>query len=190
MLDIVFDVFGGEPEMLEQVRALARCPEALDAHDAAAAADVPPPRLRAARFDGQAARHAVVDLLEKEQAFVPTQSESDRTPQVFNKDSLLWIAVARSARAAAQAGDDEDALYEYRHEVRVELRGGDSLAGELLYTLPAEHARVVDYLNGPGRFLRLWTGERLYLINKGYVERVIEAPLDLDASHGGAEGKE
>jgi len=132
-----------------------------------------------AREDGEVARHAVIDLLEKELGFLPTQAESDRTPQIFNKDALVWVAVA-SHKVAAAGAEDDDALFEYRHEVRVELVGGDMLVGELLYTLPPEHARVVDYLNSAGRFLRLWTPERVYLINKSFVERVFEAPLDLE----------
>jgi hypothetical protein len=138
----------------------------------------------AAHDEGRATRHAVVALLEQEQPFVPTQADSDRTPQVINKDAILWIAVD------SRAEDADEALLDYRHVVRVELVGGTPLAGELLYTLPVDHARLVDFLNGPGRFFRLWTGTRLYLINKGYVERVVEAPLDLDASGDGAAGKE
>jgi hypothetical protein len=126
---------------------------------------------------GALARHAVVDLLEKDHAFVPTQSQHERTPQIINKDALVWIAVASDAAAGAA---DDDALFEFRHEVRVELAGGAALAGELLYSLPPEHARVTDYLNSPGRFFRLWTAERLYLINKYFVERVVESPLDLE----------
>ena len=138
--------------------------------------------------DGALARHAVVDLLEKQHAFLPTQSESDRTPQILNKDVLLWVAVASDGAEASSEGDGDDALFEYRHEVRVELVGGSQLAGELLYSLPVNHARVVDYLNAPGRFFRLWTGERLYLINKAFVERVVEAPIDLDAASPTAGG--
>jgi hypothetical protein len=133
----------------------------------------------AAGEGGDAARHAVVDLLEKESAFLPTQSESDRSPQIFNKDSVVWVAIAGDA-AASEGADEEDTLFEYRHEVRVELVGGGHLTGELLYSLPADHARVVDYLNAPGRFFRLWTGDRLFLVNKAFVERVFESPLDLE----------
>ena len=133
----------------------------------------------AAGDGGDAARRAVVELLEHAHAFLPTQSDSDRSPQIFNKDALVWVAIAGEA-AAAEADDEEDTLFEYRHEVRVELTGGTQLSGELLYSLPADHARVVDYLNASGRFFRLWTGERLYLVNKTYVERVVETPLDLE----------
>ena len=33
----------------------------------------------------------------------------------------------------------------------------------------------MDYLNEPGRFLRLWSKDHLYLINKAFVLRIIEA---------------
>jgi hypothetical protein len=133
----------------------------------------------AAGEGGAAVRNAVVDLLEKEHGFVPTQTEHDRTPQLVNKESLVWVAVPADVGATAGA-DEEDGLYEYRHEVRVELMGGGYLAGELLYSLPGNHARVADYLNAPGRFFRLWAGGRLHLVNKTFVERVVEAPLELD----------
>ena len=133
----------------------------------------------AATEGGATERHAVLDLLEQQARFLPTQTESDRTPQLVNKDTLVWAAIA-SAAAAASGADDDDALFEYRHEVRIELLGGDMLVGELLYTLPPDRARVADYLNGPGRFFRLRTADRLFLINKYFVERVIEAPLDLE----------
>jgi hypothetical protein len=133
----------------------------------------------AAAEGGSYERHAVVDLLEQDPPFLPTQGEADRTPQLFNKDALVWVAVA-SDKASDAGADDDDALFEYRHEVRVELAGGDMLVGELLYTLPPDHARVADYLNAPGRFFRLRTPDRLFLINKFFVARVIEAPLDLE----------
>ena len=58
--------------------------------------------------------------------------------------------------------------------MRVDLIGGEPLAGELLYSAPEESTRLVDYLNAPGRFLRLWSKETLYLINKTFVSRVVE----------------
>ena len=128
---------------------------------------------------GAAERHAVLALLEQPPTFLPTQAASDRTPQLINKDQVTWLAIA-SDKASDAGADDDDALFEYRHEVRVELCGGDMLVGELLYTLPPDHARVADYLNGPGRFFRLRTVDRLFLVNKSFVERVVEAPLDLE----------
>jgi hypothetical protein len=58
--------------------------------------------------------------------------------------------------------------------VRVDLIGAEPLAGELLYFAPEQSTRLVDYLNEPGRFLRLWAKETLYLINKAFVLRVVE----------------
>src|SRR5215510_6620298 len=56
LLDLRLEVGGSQTEMLEEIGALARGAEALDAHDAALRADVAPPRLRGACFDCEAAR--------------------------------------------------------------------------------------------------------------------------------------
>jgi hypothetical protein len=95
----------------------------------------------------------------------------------------VWISLVPEALA-----EDDDELFEFRHDVHLELVGGQELRGELLYTLPPEHARVADYLNTSDRFARLWSGGRLYLVNKSFVERVVEEPLDLAAD--GDERKE
>ena len=58
--------------------------------------------------------------------------------------------------------------------MRVDLIGAAPLAGELLYSAPEQSTRLVDYVNEPGRFLRLWAKETLYLINKAFVMRVVE----------------
>jgi hypothetical protein len=133
-----------------------------------------------AEHEGQAdSRHqGVIDLLELGGDFLPVRGQADETPTVINRLTLIHVAVdnARSEDSVAQ-----EPLFEYRREVRVELAGGGKLVGELLYTLPSQHARVADYLNAPGRFFSLWTGDRLYLVNKAHVERVVETPLDLDA---------
>jgi hypothetical protein len=119
---------------------------------------------------------AVLELLEHSSAFLPARVPSEQRGVVLNKDTVVWLALP---------GDDrEDELYEFRHDVRLELVGGGELAGELLYSLPHDHARVVDYLNGPSRFARLFTGGRLFLVNKAYLERVVEVPIDLNRAPG------
>jgi hypothetical protein len=121
--------------------------------------------------------HAVRELLEHASAFLPAREPAAKQTVVFNKEVVEW--------AALEGEGLEDELYESRHDVRLELIGGGELAGELLYSMPQDHARVADYLNAAGRFVRLWVGERLLLVNKAYIERVIEVPLDLAAAGGG-----
>jgi hypothetical protein len=65
-------------------------------------------------------------------------------------------------------------LFEQRRSVRVVLAGGDVLRGELLYTSPDESSRVVDLMNRNERFFRLWTDDRVLLVNREAVVRILE----------------
>lgn len=129
-------------------------------------------------------RQHVLDLLESDVAFLPARDvESDRL-LVFNKDAAVWVGIPLEAgelpvEESAEAPETE--LYETQQEIEVELSTGASLRGSVLYSLPPERARVADYLNRPGRFVRVWTAERFYLINKAYVLSVAE--LDGHSGH-------
>jgi len=108
----------------------------------------------------------VSDLFGEPPAFLPARDLSEGEFVVVRKEAVAWVAFSGL--------DDEGELFDARHDVRVELRGGGGLDGELLYSPPEGRGRVVDYLNQTGRFLRLWTPERLYLVNTAYIIRVIE----------------
>ena len=115
----------------------------------------------------------VLDLLEQAQAFLPARDTATGERESFNKDALLWIGVPLAPFGAEiAAGGDE--LFEFRRTVRVDLIAAEPIEGEMLYSAPVESTRLVDYLNAPGRFLRLWAKERLYLVNKAFVLRVVD----------------
>src|ERR1700693_42951 len=118
-------------------------------------------------------RELVLDLLEHVQAFLPARDAATGEWEIINKDALLWIGVPL-APFGSRAGAGEDELFEFRRSVRVDVIGAEPLAGELLYSAPEQSTRLVDYLNEPGRFLRLWEKETLYLINRAFVLRVVE----------------
>jgi hypothetical protein len=118
-------------------------------------------------------RQVVLDLLEHVQAFLPARDAATGKWEIFNKDALLWIGVPL-APFGSQAAAGEEELFEFRRPVRVDLIGAEPLTGELLYSAPEQSTRLMDYLNEPGRFLRLWAKETLYLINKAFVLRVVE----------------
>lgn len=120
-------------------------------------------------------RQDVLDLLEHEHPFLPARDRDANEWVLFNKDTLLWVALPLFTGHSADTEDDEDEeLYEQRKDVRIDLVGGGTLSGELLYSAPAEHSRAVDLLNQPGRFFRLWEPERVVLVNKLFVVGVVE----------------
>lgn len=118
-------------------------------------------------------RQLVLDLLENVQAFLPARDAATGEWETFNKDALLWIGVPLGPFGSETAAG-EDELFEFRRSVRVDLIDATSVEGEMLYSAPEASTRVVDYLNEPGRFLRVWAKETLYLINKAFVRRVVE----------------
>jgi hypothetical protein len=78
------------------------------------------------------------------------------------------------SRQSVEAEGSADELFEYRKFVRIALAGGGSIEGEILFSAPDGGARLVDYLNRHERFLRLWDGDRLYLVNKKSMLRIVE----------------
>jgi hypothetical protein len=116
-------------------------------------------------------RQDVLDLLEREHAFLPAQDKATGAWILFNKDAVLWVAIPF---AVGDAEAEADELYDQRRVVRVELVGGATLEGEILYTAPAGHSRLADHLSLPGRFFRLWSEGRVTLVNKAFVLRVLE----------------
>lgn len=117
-------------------------------------------------------RQDVLDLLENAEAFMPVHDIGTFEREIVNKDAVLWIGVP-----LAPFGSEPDAsqeLFDFRRRVRVELLGTGDLDGDLLYSAREESTRIVDYLNETGRFLRLWAKDRLYLINKTFVSRIVE----------------
>lgn len=120
-------------------------------------------------------RQSIIDLLEENDEFVP--AVDDAGTSLFNKSSLSFVAIPlRSGQLPVEEEnfEPEEALYDRRVRVEVELVGGRMLAGELLYSPPPGRTRVIDHLNGLTRFFRLWTAERVYLVNKNHVLRVTE----------------
>lgn len=123
--------------------------------------------------DNEFRRQDVLNLLEHVQAFLPARDCSTGQWEVFNKDALLWIGIPLSPFGSEPADADQE-LYEFRRSVRVDLIGAEPLHGDLLYSARQESTRLQDHLNEAGRFLRVWSGERLFLVNKAFVVRVVQ----------------
>jgi hypothetical protein len=113
---------------------------------------------------------SVVDRLEDDEAFLPGRDPDADAWMLVNKDAIVWASLP--AEAATLSLDDE--LFDHRFSIHVELFGGEKLEGELLYSAPGARARPVDYLNQPGRFVRVFRGGGLALINKRWLICAIE----------------
>jgi hypothetical protein len=116
-------------------------------------------------------RQTVLDLLEQVEPFLPALDVETGVCESVNARAVVWIGMSRQSMEA-EGGADE--LFEHRKCVRVALAGGGSLEGEVLYSAPEGESRLVDYLNRPERFIRLWDGDRVFLVNKQSVVRIGE----------------
>ncbi len=65
-------------------------------------------------------------------------------------------------------------LHDRQHHVEIELADTTRLTGTLLDSSPADRTRVIDHLDRPGQWIRLWTPEWHYLINKAQIVGVTE----------------
>jgi hypothetical protein len=116
-------------------------------------------------------RQRVLDLLVQADVFLPARDVETGQWETLNARAVVWIGLSRSS---LERGGSTEELYEYRKFVSVALVGGGSLEGEILYSAPDGGTRLVDFLNRRERFLHLWDGDRLYLVNKESVLRVVE----------------
>lgn len=128
----------------------------------------------------------VAELLEAEPAFLPVREpEAGGRVALIGKHSILWVAISLREIGVGPAADGvpEEVgfepseilmLFDHRHDCRIELETGSALDGHVLYSSPADRPRLADHLNLPGVFVRFWTNDLLYLINKRHIVRVLE----------------
>ena len=120
---------------------------------------------------------AVGALVDEQSAFLPVRGVRDNV-RLLAKRSIAWIAVQREQPSADGDFDNVPSevvtLYDRQHHVLVELTSGKMLEGMLFDSAPADRPRVIDHLNATGRFLRLWTSDEHYLVNKDHILAVME----------------
>jgi hypothetical protein len=114
--------------------------------------------------------------------FIPVRSAG--VVRLFTKDALAWVAVRRrdpdekpSTDFATEEPSEVFTLYDRQHRVEVELAAPcepSRLTGLLLDSSPADRPRVADHLNRTIQFLRLWTHDEHFLINKRQIVAVTE----------------
>jgi hypothetical protein len=123
----------------------------------------------------------VADIVDNEAKFFPFKWLGD--VRLLGKHAIVWIAVHRQELDSTDALDppsEVTTLYDRQHHVEVQLMSGSKLTGTLLDSSPANHPRVVDHINGSGQFMRLWTADEHFLINKAQILQVTELAWSID----------
>ncbi len=118
---------------------------------------------------------AIAAVLDAEASFIPVRS--DGNVRLLGKHAIAWIAVDRDSDGGddfAEIPSEVITLYERQHRVAVELVAGGRIEGSLFDSSPSDRPRVADHLNGAGRFVRLWTANEHYLVNKSQIVQVTE----------------
>lgn len=120
----------------------------------------------------------IAALLDASAGFVPVRI--DGGVRLLAKHAIAWIAVRRRGEDDLPSAEfpeelsDAFTLYDRQHRVAIALSGGPEITGLLLDSAPADRPRVVDHLNGPGVFLRVWSPDEHVLVNKHQIVSVTE----------------
>ena len=100
-------------------------------------------------------------------AFFPVLPDDADTSVILNKGEVLTLSVPGEPERPAEEHVDVE------RRVLVEC-GARELRGHLHIDMPSHHSRVLDYLNRPEGFLPLHDGDRLHLVQKQNITRVVE----------------
>ena len=89
---------------------------------------------------------------------------------LVSKQRIVRVSLAASEREV-EVKDQES-----RIPALVQLADGTRVEGEVLYAMPADRSRLIDYLNSAPRFIQLIEsrvdGDRLVLINRDFLTTV------------------
>jgi hypothetical protein len=109
------------------------------------------------------------DLLNRPDPFMPAVERGQVV--FFNLDAVQLISVAAELEfAAADTMWLDAALRQQTHRrVKVGLRDGIVVGGELTYLMPEGNRRVQDFLNGTPRFFVLRDGDTARFANRRHV---------------------
>jgi len=120
----------------------------------------------------------LADLLDAGEGFVPARVTG--AVSLISKHAIAWIAVRRRGVDDLPPTDfpeelsEAATLYDRQYLVRIEVSHGPGITGLLLDSSPADRPRVVDHLNHPGMFVRVWTSDEHVLVNKRAIVSVTE----------------
>lgn len=127
-------------------------------------------------LDPASARHdgpqTLAEYLEEGEEFLPFQTGADF--QFVPKSSIELARVREEDESVLPwddiplvPSDEDDAPQEVR--LKIVMRGGAVIEGEILSAMPPGQRRLIDYLNQPSRFLALRHGETVTMVNKVFV---------------------
>jgi hypothetical protein len=108
------------------------------------------------------------DLLNGGDDFVPAFDEEGKAMTFLNRSAVAALRLEPSLDEDV----DEAVSIPTEHEVEVLLQDGSALVGLVSYLRPSERSRLVDFLNEPPPFFRLFQGATLVLVNKRHAVRV------------------
>jgi hypothetical protein len=112
-------------------------------------------------------RERLIDLLTSREQFIPARDLETETMTFLNTGEMKAVWVDRSAE------DPEPPVGKpTEHTIQVDFVDGGNLKGVVSYVLPEDHSRLFDFLRAPSTYFKLFTGDRVALINKHLVARV------------------
>ncbi len=126
------------------------------------------------RLHLQAASHrgpeTIQDRLGDPELFLTLTLPGERGPLFLNKMQVMRVDV----KEAECAGDLVETPGEIDVQpVHVQLINGEELAGTVHVEGPVERRRLSDFLNTQPAFLALWGPDRLHLLNKRFIVRIV-----------------
>ena len=132
-----------------------------------------------------AGRERASDLLNGPEPFLPA-SDPSGSVVFLHRDGLISVSLdaeheqVEETPPAGDLADGQSAAV----EVEAVLEDGMTIAGEVNQMMPEGHRRLQDVLNLETRFLILWSGDRVHLINKRRIIRVSPMPHSHEAADG------
>jgi len=121
--------------------------------------------------EGHSGPQTVQDRLNDPDLFVALALPGEVAPVLLNKIQVVRVDVKEAWTAdAAEASADLPV-----EAVRVQLINGVQLSGTVRIDAPSERRRLLDFLNTQPAFLPLQGADRLHLLQKRYIARVVPA---------------
>jgi len=101
--------------------------------------------------------------------FFPFRPEGEKGADLIGKNSVLRLSVAANA-----ALDERTTAPAERCPVALECDGG-RFEGEMLLDMPDHQRRVLDYANQASAFVSLHHGDRVHMIQKRKIIRIVHS---------------